>query len=91
MGFTRDRRGKQKMAESDSLLDKLFALIEDVEENTDVILYNGPIDRNGYLKITRVCRKSNPAKNAILILATYGGDPDAAYGIARALAITTTN
>lgn len=73
------------MAESDSLLDKLFTLVEDGEAHTDIILYNGPIDRNGYIKITKACRKSNPAKNATLILATYGGDPDAAYRIARAL------
>ncbi|EMF6669810.1 SppA protein [Serratia marcescens] len=73
------------MAESDSLLDKLFTLIDDSEADTDVILYNGPIDRNGYLKITKACRKTIPAKSVTLILATYGGDPDAAYRIARAL------
>ncbi|HDL7319989.1 TPA: SppA protein [Yersinia enterocolitica] len=73
------------MAESDSLLDKLFTLIDGFDDGTDVILYNGPIDRNGYLKITKASRKASPARNATLILATYGGDPDAAYRIARAL------
>lgn len=73
------------MAESDSFLDRFFNVTDGVPENTDIILYNGPIDRNGYVKISKACRKAMPAKNVLLILATYGGDPDAAYRIARAL------
>ena len=73
------------MAESDSFLEKLFSVTDGIKEDTDVILYNGPIDRNGYVKITKACRKAAPSKNVLLILATYGGDPDAAYRIARAL------
>ncbi|KSW14307.1 hypothetical protein OL98_16815 [Proteus mirabilis] len=47
--------------------------------------YNGPINWNGYEKITEVCRKTKNGKGVILILMTYGGDPNAAYRIARAL------
>ncbi|HDI1195395.1 TPA: SppA protein [Salmonella enterica] len=73
------------MAESDSFFEKLFSVTDGINEDTDIILYNGPIDRDGYLKITKACRKTIPAKNVLLILATFGGDPDAAYRIARAL------
>ncbi|MDY4380941.1 SDH family Clp fold serine proteinase [Pectobacterium brasiliense] len=72
------------MAESDSFLEKLFNVTDGIE-GTDIILYNGPIDRNGYVKITKACRKTLPPRNVLLVLATYGGDPDAAYRIARAL------
>lgn len=73
------------MAESDSFFEKLSSIADSINEDADLILYNGPIDWDGYLKITKACRKTTPARNVLLVLATFGGNPDAAYRIARAL------
>jgi hypothetical protein len=54
-------------------------------ENADVFFYSGPIDYAGYEQITKLCRMSDPRRNVVLILTTSGGDPHAAYRIARAL------
>ncbi len=52
----------------------------------DVVLYYGGISRDGYQKVSNVL-ESIPDKRqkACLVLVTYGGNPDAAYRIARAL------
>lgn len=54
-----------------------------IEHDTDVIIYAGDIDRNGYEKL---CKEmpSNPRGKLLLILCTFGGDPNAGYRIARA-------
>ncbi|PXV82470.1 SDH family Clp fold serine proteinase [Nitrosomonas eutropha] len=52
----------------------------------DVVLYYGGINREGYKKISNVLESIPHEKIKIcLVLVTYGGDPDAAYRIARAL------
>lgn len=52
----------------------------------DVVLYYGGICRNGYQKVSDVLEKIPAKKDKVcLVLVTYGGDPDAAYRIARAL------
>lgn len=52
----------------------------------DVVLYCGPIRRDGYQQVSNVLENiSSKRKKICLILVTYGGDPDAAYRIARAL------
>lgn len=51
----------------------------------DVFLYYGDIGRTGYNKVSDMLEgKVGRATRACLILVTYGGDPDAAYRIARA-------
>lgn len=51
----------------------------------DVVLYCGRIDRDGYDKISSVFEaKTQKESKLCIVLVTYGGDPDAAYRIARA-------
>lgn len=52
-------------------------------EDTDVLIYAGSIDRSGYDDFTDALPKANRTK-LLLVLCTYGGDPDAGYRIARA-------
>jgi len=54
--------------------------------NYDVFGYVGDIARTGYEALTEQCAAISVKKPAaILILATYGGDPDAGFRIARCL------
>lgn len=53
------------------------------DRDTDVIIYAGGIDRNGYEKFCAEIPK-HKKKKLILALVTYGGDPSAGYRIARA-------
>jgi hypothetical protein len=55
------------------------------ENNSDVLLYNGPIDRPYDDKVIEECAKTRRRENVILILCTLGGDPGAGYRIARCL------
>ena len=56
------------------------------ENDTDVVLYNGPIDDAGFGKLVKVCcDQQHRAKKILLILLTYGGEADAAYRSARFL------
>ncbi len=68
-------------------MDQLAPLVECVaaQHNADVFYYAGDISPEGYESITRCCITHTPTKNACLFLATYGGNPHAAYRIARAL------
>lgn len=73
------------MSDNQSMFDVFQNLSLPYKDTHDLLYYNGPINWNGYEKITSLCRQSNPEKDAILILLTYGGDPNAAYRIARAI------
>jgi ClpP class serine protease len=64
---------------------QIQACINELAENADVFFYSGPISYSGYDKITKLCRMTEPRRNVVLILTTLGGDPHAAYRIARAL------
>lgn len=52
-------------------------------ESTDVLIYCGSIDRDGY---EAFCKELSPQhrKKLLLVLCTFGGDPNAGYRIARA-------
>lgn len=55
-------------------------------QNKDYYVYAGEISRSGYNQITRECLELTERKDgAVLLLLTYGGDPHAAFRIARAL------
>lgn len=69
------------MTEDINELIKNYAL----ENDTDVILYTGPIEKDQGDILIEECRKRTLRKNVLLYLLTYGGDPDAAYRIARGL------
>lgn len=54
--------------------------------NSDVYFYWGPISKSGYNDLSAcIENQENLCDTACLILATYGGDPNAGYRIARAL------
>lgn len=54
--------------------------------DSDLFLYSADIDENNADKLIETIRnKSIRRKNVVLILATHGGDPDAAYRITRFL------
>lgn len=53
--------------------------------DSDVLLYNGPIGRPFDSHLMRLCGARKRRENVILLLVTGGGDPDAAYRIARCL------
>ena len=55
------------------------------ELDADVILFNGPIMRPIDQHLISDCINRRSRKNALLMLVTPGGDPDAAYRIARCL------
>lgn len=56
------------------------------ELSRDIILYAGGISRYGYhLLSDELERKQNKKNKVCFALVTYGGEPDAAYRIARAL------
>ena len=53
--------------------------------DADIYLYNGPISRGYDLSCILEIAKHAGRKNALLLLVTTGGDPDAAYKISRYL------
>lgn len=64
-----------------------FKLVEEVESeyDADLLLYIGPIARPTDDFVIDEIAKKKRRKNALLILATLGGNPHAAYRITRAL------
>lgn len=53
--------------------------------DADLFLFSGPINRSGAELLRKQVEIAPRRKNAALILTTYGGDPDAAFIIARTL------
>ena len=53
--------------------------------DADVIFHNGPIGTPQHIKLAKVCANRVRRKNVVFLLTTWGGDPDAAYRIARCL------
>lgn len=61
--------------------------IDDLSQTleADLFLFSGPINRSGAELLRKQVEIAPGKKNAALILTTYGGDPDAAFIIARTL------
>lgn len=76
------------MADKDAV-ERLLSLVGTVAEqrDADVVLYNGEISWNWTPgeNIIDMCAEEKSRPNVMLILITHGGDPDAAYRIARTL------
>lgn len=54
------------------------------DHDADVVLCNAQIDNDLFWEIAKAClNQESRARNAVLILLTYGGSPDEAYKIAR--------
>jgi hypothetical protein len=65
---------------------ELEAAIAEFEAlNTDAILYTGPIEMDGYEKLSSLLEKKKKRKNILLYLITNGGNPNAGYRVARAI------
>ena len=71
--------------QSPSELSKLKEYVDAVAEelDADVALYNGDIERHDDSYIIDTCIARQRRKNLFLLLVTRGGDPNAAYRIAR--------
>jgi hypothetical protein len=82
-GMRPDEAARKKRAMR--LAMKLAHCIADIveESGADVFLYNGGIARGADLKLIETIHKNRSRNNAILLLTTNGGSPDAAYKIAR--------
>ena len=63
---------------------ELANIVADASD-TDVILYNGLLERHQDGLLIGECIKRQKRKNVLLILVTLGGDADSAYRIARCL------
>lgn len=65
----------------------LSSCIHSVSDNLDADIYviSGAIDRNAAYTLMGESNQSQHRTNCLLILTTYGGDPDGAYMIARFL------
>lgn len=55
------------------------------KHDADVIVYLGPIDAQGSREMMKQCRDSCFGETVFLLIATYGGDPHAAYRLGRTL------
>lgn len=57
------------------------------DSDSDVYAYIGPVDRQGYERLSQVLESRNGSrkKNCLLVIVTFGGDPNAGYRIARSL------
>lgn len=53
--------------------------------DTDILMYNAPMERPRDRKLIKLLSNRPCRPNLLMILVTNGGDPDAAYRIARAL------
>jgi ClpP class serine protease len=53
--------------------------------DSDVLLYSGDIERPYDDKLLDLCMERRRRKNVLLLLCTSGGNPDAAYRMARGL------
>jgi serine dehydrogenase proteinase len=53
--------------------------------DTDILIYNAPMERPRDRRLIKQLAKRKCRSNLLMILVTNGGDPDAAYRIARAL------
>jgi len=76
-----------QLEEQEDPLKKLTSLADRVanEHDADVILFSGPIEEPFDRRLLTVCSKRKRRKNVVLLLVTYGGDPDAAFRMARCL------
>ena len=53
--------------------------------DTDLAVYFGNISRAGYESLAAECSARSLRRNIVLLMVTFGGDPNAAYRIARVL------
>lgn len=68
------------MAKLRELADRVAAALE-----ADVLVFNGPITRTTSDSVIDLCSQRSRKPNVFLMLTTGGGDPHAAYRIARSL------
>jgi hypothetical protein len=63
----------------------LRGVLDKVEKlfGADIVVYNGPIDEDGYGQFVQATKNVRPERKLMLVLVTYGGSADSAYRIAR--------
>ena len=81
-GLLRD--GKKEMSNEHDVINLATALDEaETYLDGEVIVYNGPINEDGYGQFVQATKNIAKEKKIVLILVTYGGSADSAYRIAR--------
>jgi len=55
--------------------------------DSDILIYTGPVTRDGFERVVREIPRER-RKKVLMVLATLGGNPDAAYRIARFLRLS---
>lgn len=82
-----DRVNHPPVAEDSNQQPTLEGLVQRVSKkhDADVIVYLGPIDAKGSREMMKRCQESCFGKSVFLLIATYGGDPHAAYRLGRTL------
>jgi ClpP class serine protease len=76
------------MAADKAEFERVQAIVQRVAaaRDADILLYSGDIERPYDDKVIEMVTERSPRrKNVLLVLCTYGGDPNAAYRIARCL------
>ena len=68
-------------------LEKIQAVVATVEAalEADLLIYNGTLNEDDVETTIQTVIGRRRRKNVLLILTTYGGDPDSAYMLARTL------
>jgi len=72
----------QKSVDHEAVLRAALDKVEHLFE-ADVLVYNGPIDEDGYGQFVQATKNVRPERGLLLVLVTYGGSADSAYRIAR--------
>lgn len=55
------------------------------ELHSDILLYNGPLNRDSCIELMELCKNRKRRPGLLFLLTSEGGDPDAAYRIGRGL------
>jgi hypothetical protein len=73
------------MTESADAKNEALEALDAVEAalDGDVVIYNGPINEDGYGQFVAATRGIKALRRIVLVLVTYGGSADSAYRIAR--------
>lgn len=75
--------GAKRMTSTPALPDAVRLVADELD--VDVFVYVGNLQRGSDDELIELCRRRARRKNVLLVLTTRGGDPNAAYRIARCL------
>jgi ClpP class serine protease len=74
---------REKTEEAKNKIESLAEIIS-ADKKCDIFCYFGDIERDAVTEVVRKIKNKRKARNILLVLATYGGDPHAAFIMGRA-------